>query len=1048
VTTYVNRRKRCHYVANIIGTNDYCTLNLYVTPGSSCPSNVAAYFNPTACVGWDDSCTDVPCSISSSSSIVSCTAGQTGCRSVAQTVTHPPATISGNINCPQIGDNGYCTAAASLSLSGNEPLSGYNIIALEGTHNGITFACSGDSCSVNLVEGANTFTFWALSDWGDSSLMGTANRSVDTRPPSISGSASGSPGSGSWYVSPVTVTASASDPSPGSGLDSFEAGIDGIWGAYSGPITLNDGDHTVELLATDNAGWTDSTSMSFQIDSIAPTTVFTDPTDTTWATGTLTLSGVSSDLNLSGVEISYNGGGTWSGLSPDEAGNWSTSWDTRSVANDSYSVRARGRDHAGNIGGAAVVTIMVDNGEPHIYIPDSWPIWQTAAINVVDNGIGVDRVRLTIHGGQYGERVYNWSSGPDDFKWDRRFGDVIAPIGGYPVEVEAWDRVGNKGAAWGEIVIPAPDEAEEDEEEPGVLSIEVPEEPPSEPPSTSGKSEPASQPTNTPEPPKVVLFSGESSGTGESSDAGNIGAEEISPPAGSSNLLLGAAAVAAIGSAMAVVAAAKKKREEKEKQEAAAAAKFNQSQIALEKERAQKAAQARWEAEQEAARAEAEAAALLEASAQDVQTNQTALSAAVQAMKFVGSWPIEKMQQIRAAYDKRTLERTHSSTGLPSSLAINTVATSGYIGLSGAAVISALPRAVEYASSYSTSMLNPGNFQIPNPAYVGYMHEPLWAYTNNANPVSVIQNGWASLGPIGSQWDGVLQGPGRAATDVQLKAVVPEGYSMVNQAGRVVPRPQTTYMNTVQGHGQTASGYGSNQRMLVTSEAAEDLGARVGNTSQGGSSGVSYSESENFAQQTGSVSQGIKPSQMTGWRFQLWREPGFWRAANSLATKAAARAGAVGAVITGGLSTVFNVAAYRRGEIDGAQAGANVLIDTGIGAVSGLAAGWAGAMAGAAVGSVVPGFGTVIGGVTGFIAGMAVGYGVSSALNTITEPLRTKVADGIRAWQGIAENAGEIASKVGDKIGEAVSSAVENVKEAGREAIESVGNFFSGLFGG
>ncbi len=107
---------------------------------------------------------------------------------------------------------------------------------------------------------------------------------------------------------------------------------------------------------------------------------------------------------------------------------------------------------------------MVDNGEPWIYIPASWPIWRRVAINVVDNGIGVDRVRLTIHSGEFGERVYNWSSGPDDFKWDRRFGDIVAPIGDYPVEVEAWDRVGNKGAAWGEIVIPAPDEVEEEEE--------------------------------------------------------------------------------------------------------------------------------------------------------------------------------------------------------------------------------------------------------------------------------------------------------------------------------------------------------------------------------------------------------------------------------------------------------------------------------------------------------------------------------------------------------------------------------------------------------
>jgi len=519
---------------------------------------------------------------------VSCSAGQTGCRSVAQTVTHPPATISGNINCPQTGDNGDCTAAASLSLSGNEPLSGYHITNLEGTRNGDAFLCEGSSCTISLLEGANAFTFWALSDWGDSSEMGSANRAVDTRSPSVSASASGTPGSGSWFVSAVTIEASASDPSPGSGLASFQAAVDGSWGAYSGTITLNDGSHTVELLATDNAGLNDSASMSFQIDTIAPTTVFTDPTGTSWATGTIALSGVSSDLNLAGTEISYNGGSSWTSLSPDSGGNWSTNWNTHTVANGSYSVRARGRDQAGNVGGADSVTIMVDNGEPRIYIPASWPIWQRVAINVVDNGIGVERVRLTIHGGEFGERVYYWSSGPDDFKWDRRFGDIVAPIGSYPVEVEAWDRVGNKGAAWGEIVIPAPDE-EEQEEEPGVLSVEPPGEP-YEPPSTSGDEEAIPLPTNTPETPKVTVF-------GESVE--ETASEELTTLTGSDNLLVGSAAVSAISAVMAYILYTRRKRQEEEEQKAKAAAQFNAQQRALEEHRNKKLAW--WRALQRAA---------------------------------------------------------------------------------------------------------------------------------------------------------------------------------------------------------------------------------------------------------------------------------------------------------------------------------------------------------------------------------------------------------------------------------------------------------------
>jgi hypothetical protein len=152
--------------------------------------------------------------------------------------------------------------------------------------------------------------------------------------------------------------------------------------------------------------------------------------------------------------------------------------------------------------------------------------------------------------------------------------------------------------------------------------------------------------------------------------------------------------------------------------------------------------------------------------------------------------------------------------------------------------------------------------------------------------------------------------------------------------------------------------------------------------------------------------------------------------------------------VSGGLSTIFNVAAYRRGDIDGAQAGANIVLDTGTGAVSGLAAGYAGAMAGAAVGSVVPIAVNIIGGLVGFAVGMAAGYGVASLLNNLTLPLRTRVADGFRAWQGVAENAGIIVREVGSQVGQAVSSAVESVKDAGQQALNAVGDFFTGLFGG
>ena len=79
---------------------------------------------------------------------------------VTKTISQPPATISGALqNCTM--NNGWCVTAPQLSLSTNEPLSGYNILAIEGSHNGQTFACPSSTCNIPLNEGDNNLTFWA-----------------------------------------------------------------------------------------------------------------------------------------------------------------------------------------------------------------------------------------------------------------------------------------------------------------------------------------------------------------------------------------------------------------------------------------------------------------------------------------------------------------------------------------------------------------------------------------------------------------------------------------------------------------------------------------------------------------------------------------------------------------------------------------------------------------------------------------------------------------------------------------------------------------------
>jgi len=104
----------------------------------------------------------------------------------------------------------------------------------------------------------------------------------------------------------------------------------------------------------------------------------------------------------------------------------------------------------------------VDSKGPTVKIPDSWYIWEPLAIQVEDAQHGIDKVTLDIDGGEYGDRSYSWAGSvvPDDFVWDRRFGEIIAPIGDYPVTVRARDGLGNISSASGEIVIPDPGPAD------------------------------------------------------------------------------------------------------------------------------------------------------------------------------------------------------------------------------------------------------------------------------------------------------------------------------------------------------------------------------------------------------------------------------------------------------------------------------------------------------------------------------------------------------------------------------------------------------------
>jgi hypothetical protein len=279
-------------------------------------------------------------------------------------VTYPPATITGVLqNCTS--KNGWCTTASQLSLSGNEPVSGYRIIGLEGTRNGQGFACPGSTCAVALQEGNNSFNYWALSSWTDTSLMGTLSAKVDTVKPTISGTVTATSGLNGWFTSPVVFNGSASDATPGSGLAAFTCTLDGIALASCASITINsEGSHSLAFTARDNAGQTNTLTQNASIDLQAPilniSLAGTSSSNPAWYT--------SAQLNGSASDTS-SGSGLFALEYRLDQENWATFPESGELilSDGKHTVEVRAIDNAG-LTTSSSKTFSLDSNPPSIAI--------------------------------------------------------------------------------------------------------------------------------------------------------------------------------------------------------------------------------------------------------------------------------------------------------------------------------------------------------------------------------------------------------------------------------------------------------------------------------------------------------------------------------------------------------------------------------------------------------------------------------------------------------------------------------------------------------
>jgi len=116
-------------------------------------------------------------------------------------------------------------------------------------------------------------------------------------------------------------------------------------------------------------------------------------------------------------------------------------------------------DQAGNLGDAVSITLLVDNGPPHVSLTDRWWIWESGKLDVSPNYFPIASVRVMISDLQNRWPAvvmeFNPDKIPGSISWDRRFADrTLAPSGEYRAVAIACDIHDLCGSDTGTIAIP------------------------------------------------------------------------------------------------------------------------------------------------------------------------------------------------------------------------------------------------------------------------------------------------------------------------------------------------------------------------------------------------------------------------------------------------------------------------------------------------------------------------------------------------------------------------------------------------------------------
>jgi hypothetical protein len=369
-------------------------------------------------------------------------------------VTPPTASF---LAAPADGDNGWYVSPVTISTVGTDSASGVasQMVSLDGSTWVSSLTLSEDG--IYTVQGR-------VSNNAGNGTDISETMHIDHTPPVVGTPVlTGTTGLAGWYTSSVGVSVSATDAT--SGVATTQYSVDGSAWQETAP-TLLDGEHTVQIKVTDNAGNVATTSASAKVDATPPVSAFISPADgsTTQVSGNhivhLTGTALDPTSGVSGAEISLDGGTTWQNLPLGSGGVWSMDWNGMR-SNGTYTIEVRASDNAGNQEHTAKVTLVVGNQAPSVSITPLWFDFGTASVSFKPGSLSIAGARITVSDplGRWPAAGFDFSGSnlPDKFSWLGRMGDgSIAYVGKYDVTLRVWDSFGNMGTASAWVIIPLP----------------------------------------------------------------------------------------------------------------------------------------------------------------------------------------------------------------------------------------------------------------------------------------------------------------------------------------------------------------------------------------------------------------------------------------------------------------------------------------------------------------------------------------------------------------------------------------------------------------